>query len=82
MEASNGYDDKIFGDVDIPDFVMRSEFRFERESVFDLFYGLIAFQRVASYDKYLIIPFPMPSRLHIIPHLIKQEEHKETRECA
>ncbi len=61
---------------------MRSKFRLKGKSVFDLFYGFITFQSIASYDKYLIIPFSMSSRFHIIPHLIKEEKHDKAHEGA
>ena len=82
FEASYGDDDEIFGDINIFDFVMRSEFRLEGKSVFYLFYGFIAFQRIASDDEYFIIPFPMSSGFQKIPHLIEEEQRDEAYKGA
>jgi len=73
FKASHCYYDEIFRDIDILDFIMGSEFCFELESVLYLLYSFITLQCVASYDKYLVIAFPMSSRFHKVPHLIEQE---------
>ncbi len=82
LEASYRYYDEVFRDIYILDLIMASEFRLERESALYLLYGFVAFQCIASYDEYLIVPFPMPFGFHIVPHLIKEEKHEKTYEGA